>query len=120
MWRQVADFGRLQTAFVDEHGDFDTAAIGQVVDEAGVGHVAVDDAWLTRLHAVDDERAVFVAAVHFQRCIGCEQFVAQLVPAGDLVFAAADVLVERDVEFFDEFGAVALDEPGRIFGEVLA
>ena len=38
-------------------------------------------------------------------------------PARDLVLAAADVLVERDVELLDQVGAVALDEPGHVLAK---
>ena len=51
----MADFGGLEATLVDEHWHFDTASFGQVVDESAVGDVAVDDARLARLHAVDDE-----------------------------------------------------------------
>lgn len=119
VWWQIADFGRLQTAFVDEHGDFDTAAFGQVVNQTAVGDVAIDHAGLACFHAVDDKRAVFVAAVDFERQVVGDEVFTQLMPTGDLVFAAADVLVDGDVEFFDEIWSIALDEPWGVFGEVL-
>ena len=55
MWWEVADFGGLQPAFVDQYGDFDAAAFGQVVDQTAVGDVAVDHAGLACFHAVNDE-----------------------------------------------------------------
>ena len=61
-----------------------------------------------------------MAASHAQRSLGVEQTVAQTVPAGDLLLAAARVLIERDAETFDQIGPVALDEPRHVLGEVLA
>ena len=60
-----------------------------------------------------------MAAVDFERQVVGDEVFTQLMPAGDLVFAAADVLVEGDVEFFDEVWSIALDEPWGVFGEVL-
>ena len=42
------------------------------------------------------------------------------LPTGDLKLAAADVLVQRNIEPVDQVGPVALDEPGHVFAEVLA
>ncbi len=39
---------------------------------------------------------------------------------GDLVLAARDVFIERDVELLDQVRPVALDEPWHVFREVLA
>jgi hypothetical protein len=57
--------------------------------------------------------------VHLDGPVALEPSALRL-PAGDLGHAAPRVLVEGDVEAFDEIGAVALDEPGDVFGEVLA
>jgi hypothetical protein len=40
--RQGADAHRLHAVGVDQAGDLDAAAVGQAVDQAVVGHVAVD------------------------------------------------------------------------------
>ena len=42
------------------------------------------------------------------------------LPAGNLALAAHDVLVNGDAELVDQVGPITLDEPGRIFAEVLA
>ena len=55
MWRQVADFGWLQAALVDQDGDFDAATLGKVVDQPAVGDIAVYDTGLAGLHTVDDK-----------------------------------------------------------------
>ncbi len=41
------------------------------------------------------------------------------LPAGDLLDAALGIFIERNAELLDQVLAAVLDEPGRIFGEVL-
>ena len=57
--------------------------------------------------------------MHLDRSVALQPF-SLLLPAGDLGHASPRVLVERDVEAFDEIGPIALDEPGHVLGEVLA
>jgi hypothetical protein len=93
----------LEAVLVYEDGPFDAAAVGEVGDEAVVFDVAVDDAGRAGLQAVDDQRAVLVAAVDFEGLIALEGGFP-LVPACDLVLTSGDILVERDVEPFDQVG----------------
>ena len=44
----------------------------------------------------------------------------QQLPADDAGFAAFDIFVERDVEFFDQRRITVFDEPGHVFAKVLA
>ena len=62
MWRHFANVRGLQSAFINEHRDFDAAALWEVVDEIVVGDVAIHDAWRARFKRVDDERAIFLTA----------------------------------------------------------
>jgi len=118
--RQAADPGRLQAVSVHQAGYFHAALARQVVDQAVVHDVAVDDARLAGFHAVDDVGAVLVGSLDVQRLLAILQRGAQPFPAGDLRLAAGEVFVQGDVELLDQIGAVALDEPGRVLAEVLA
>ena len=117
---QLADVGGLQAVLVHEAGDLDAAAFGQVLDEAGVEDVAVDHAGFAGLAAVDDARAVLLAAPHGQGFVLVLELAAQLLPVLDLGFAAAQVLVDRDLVALDQLGPPALDEPRHVLAEVLA
>ena len=48
-----------------------------------------------------------------------EQLVALLLPAGNLIDAAAGILVQRNVEAVDQLRIPGLDEIGHVFGVVL-
>ena len=48
------------------------------------------------------------------------ELAAQPVPASDLPFAAPDIFVERNGELLQQILPAALDEPGIVFGEMLA
>ena len=61
-----------------------------------------------------------MASAYFDGGVGGQQITAELMPAGDLVFATTNVFIDGNVEVFEEFGAVALDEPRRVFGEMFA
>src|SRR5205807_771022 len=50
----------LYTIAIDKTGNFHTA-IGQIVNQASITHIAVDDLWTLIRHCLDDIRAVFVA-----------------------------------------------------------
>ena len=67
----------------------------------------------------DDRSRVFVGRLDGDRRVA---FIvdAHLVPAGNLVFAAAGKFIERHVEALDQVVAPFLNQPGRVFGEVLA
>ena len=93
-------------------------AVGrQVGDRAAVGHVAVDDAWLSGGHRVDDRAAVFVAAVDFHLFAVFAECFHPLEFVDDRV-AAAQVFIDRHVESSDHLRA-ARDETGIVFGVVL-
>src|SRR4029079_18979741 len=98
---------------------FDAAAVRQVVDQSGVRDVAVDHPWRAGLDAVDDRRAVVLALLQLDLA-GTLLLLAKRVPLLDLLLAAARILIQRDVELLDQVRAVALDEPGYVFGEMLA
>ena len=53
----------------------------------------------------------------------CARIFKQLMrhfPAGNLHLAAPDVLIQRNIVFFNQVGSIALDEPGHIFSKMLA
>ena len=54
VWRESADMGRLDSIPINKAGDLDSAPFGKIADDAGIGHIAVDDARCIRLHTVDD------------------------------------------------------------------
>src|SRR5690349_12880253 len=61
LFRQGTKMAGLHTVAIDETGSLHTA-IGQVVDEAGVAHVAVDHHSAMHCRGLDNVRTVFMAA----------------------------------------------------------
>ena len=107
--RQFADGAALHAIAVDEAGDFNAGFRRKVGDEAVVEDVAADFNRLVRNHGFHDVRAVFERA-RMGKLFVVNYFVTLTMPSGDLVLAAAEIFVQRDVELFDEFWIEFLDE----------
>ncbi len=120
LWRQGPDRGRLDPVGIDQARHLDTGALGQVVDQAVVGHVAVHHAGLAGLHRVDDASPVLVARGDFQLGVGRFEVGSHVLPSGDLANTAPWVLVDRDAVLVEQVLASVLDEPRDVLGEVLA
>src|SRR5204863_8770135 len=99
--RQGADTRGLYAVAVDEAGHLDRAARRKVVDQLRVWHVAVDHARLAGLDAAYDRRRVLEARPYLDRPAALEPGALRF-PSFDLGDAAPRVLVEGDVEAFDE------------------
>ena len=115
---QGADFGRLDAAFVHQARDFNTAALREVVNQAAVGDVAIDDAGLAGFERVDDEGTVFMAAFVSDFEFAPLEGGFSIFPLCDLMFTALDILVQWNPVLLDQVEAVAFDEPGGVFAEV--
>ena len=115
--RDVADVRRLDAGAVDQARHLDADVRGQVRDQAGVAHVAVDHARLARLDRVDDQRGVLQL-----------RSISSGVPASSSRFTRSyssrpssprpHELADRDAEPLD-LGVVA-HVPGQVLGAVLA
>ena len=64
---QMADFGGLESVFIDQTGHFDTTAPRQVVNQAFVGDIPINGARLACFHTVNNERTIFDTAFDFER-----------------------------------------------------
>ncbi len=97
--RHPANFGRLKPVLIHKTRDFDTTALREIVDQSIVGHIAIHDARRSGFHGVDDERAIFLAAL-IALFIQLTALQGGLVclPLGDLDLAALDVLIQRDLD----------------------
>src|SRR6185503_1847965 len=119
--RHHADFCGLQSAFIDETGDFNTTTLRQVIDESVIGDVTIYHARRTSFHRMDDERTILLTALisllieftAFQRGFLC-------FPFCKLVFATSEIFIEWNLILLDEVGTVVLDEPWNILAEMLA
>ena len=117
---QGADLGGLDAVLVHQAGHLHAAALRQVINQAVVGHVAVNHLRLAGLEGVDDERAILVAALGDDLQLAALERRRGGLPLGNLVFAAQRVFIQRQPVLLHQVGPVALDEPGRVLAEVLA
>src|SRR5215216_7682073 len=115
--RKVPYVAGTQTGAVHQYRHLYAATFGEVCDQAGVLHVAVDGARLAGDERVDDERTVLHAASQREVLSG-EQFATSLGVLDEILFAATDVLVHWYVVVLDEL--IVLEEVGYVLGVVLA
>src|SRR5215204_562921 len=115
--REVSYVAGTETGLVNQDRHFDTATFGEVRDEAGVLDVAVYGARLAGDERVHDERGVLHAALE-REVLAVEEFTTGLGVLNEVLLAAPDVLVHRDIVEFDE--PVVLEEVGYVLGVVLA
>ena len=88
--RQRADMDRAEAVAVDVDRHLDAGALGQVGDQAGVGHVAVEPEDLAAVQRVDDGGGVLVPALKLDRRIVGEPLPRFVAPIG----LPSQVLVE--------------------------
>ncbi len=117
--RDVVHRGGLKPVRIDQHRHLDRRALRQLRNEPPVRHVAVDHRRRAGHDRVHDRRGIFLRGRHHDP-VGAAVFLGLRLPLGDLLLAADGVFVQRDAERLDQVGAVGLDEPGHIFGEMLA
>src|SRR5215204_4540097 len=115
--RQGAVVTGPESGRIHGHRELDAAPLGEVFDQGCVLHVAVEHAWLAGGEGVDDQGPVLDAALQRER-VASQQLAPGLGIPEKVTFAAAAVLVYRNVELFYEL--VALEEVRGVLGVVLA
>src|SRR5271170_1146710 len=116
--RERAHSSRMNARRIHEAGDFHGAIVGQRGNAAVVALIAVDYRGLAGPDGIDDGGGIFATRPDldlFLAAVGLRQ----AFPPLDLLDAAFRVLVERNAEFLDQVLAAPLDEPGRVFREML-
>jgi len=108
----------LNSVSIDQARHFDGAIIGQRANQAVVANITVDDRRLTTPNGVDDVRGIFVTSAHID-VFGIAIFFGLGRPLIDVFTTTLGVFIQRNVEFLDQVGPVALDEPRNIFGKML-
>jgi hypothetical protein len=58
---------------------------------------------------MNDERTIFATEFMGYASAGILYFPSLPLPAGDLIFATSDILVQCDIEALDEMGPISLD-----------
>ena len=115
--RQGPDMAGPQAVAIHDNRNLDAASFRQVLDQPCVPHIAVDQLRLACHHRMDDDRAVFHAALQ-RKALASEQLAAGLGIALQIALAAADVFVDRHVVLGDL--VVPAQEIGRVLRGVLA
>ena len=117
----------MEPGAVDQHGDFDTGAFGQVGDEVRVLDVAVELELFATLKGVDNVSCIFFAALPVFCGERAGKFFLYLVFLGGFIVLVflQDVSILAGIPagamravFFDQIGAFA--EPGIVFRVVTA
>jgi len=59
--RQCIDMAGIETGFIDQHRNFDTGDFGQIGDNIGIKHIAVELEHFVTLEGIDNISSVLIA-----------------------------------------------------------
>ena len=117
--RQLANVAGVHAPVVHQAGHLHAGVGGQVVDQPGVEHVAADLVGIAGDNGFHDIGGVLPGTLVGHLAVVQDVFLL-LFPALDLVYAAAGILVQGNVELLNELGVLGLDVEGIVLGVVLA
>ena len=108
----------MNAVTVNQTRHLDAGICGQVVDKPVVQHVAADLIGLVGDYRLHNARCVLARSLMLY-IAAVEDGLLLLLPARNLVYAAAGVLVKRNIPSIDKLGILRLDVEGVILGVVL-
>ena len=115
----ASDADRLNAVVIDMAWNFDDAFVRQILDQAVVRNISIDQRGLAGDRSMNDAGRIFVAPANIDR-LAAFKIAAQLVPLGNLHLATANIFIQGDIEPLDQIATALLDIPGCIFREMLA